>query len=101
MVGVLNICPTYGMQSRRMIGDRLCSLHSSGIVRSLHGLGHWVIRVRILSEKIMPYSVQQRCSYPGCNELVRDGRCAAHPYADRHDSDTQSSIQQQALEADA
>jgi len=38
----------------------------------------------------MPYSVQQRCSYPGCNELVRDGRCAAHPYADRHDSDTQS-----------
>ncbi len=32
----------------------------------------------------MPYSVKQTCSYPGCNELVRSGRCGDHPYTDRH-----------------
>lgn len=26
----------------------------------------------------MPYQSLRKCTYPGCNELVRSGRCAVH-----------------------
>jgi len=54
-----------------------------------HGPGRWVIQDQGLGEMIMPYSVDQECSYPGCHELVHHGRCKDHPYADRHDAASQ------------
>jgi 5-methylcytosine-specific restriction protein A len=36
----------------------------------------------------MPYAAPKPCSYPGCPELVRSGRCEKHPY-DGHDEGSQ------------
>ena len=32
----------------------------------------------------MPSSPLRPCSYPGCSNLVRSGRCDQHPYPDAH-----------------
>lgn len=37
----------------------------------------------------MPLSALRPCSYPGCFNLVRSGRCELHPYPDAHDPESQ------------
>ena len=37
----------------------------------------------------MPYAALKPCSYPGCPNLVKSGRCDQHPYPDAHDPDSQ------------
>jgi len=35
----------------------------------------------------MPYGLRQKCTYPGCFELLepgQHGRCSKHPYPDAH-----------------
>jgi 5-methylcytosine-specific restriction protein A len=39
----------------------------------------------------MPYGLRQRCTYPGCQELLepgKHGRCKDHPYPDAHDANS-------------
>ena len=37
----------------------------------------------------MPTAMLKPCSYPGCTNLVRSGRCSAHPYPDQHNHESQ------------
>ena len=37
----------------------------------------------------MPYAALKPCSYPGCSNLVKSGRCDQHPYPDAHEADSQ------------
>src|SRR4030042_203564 len=37
----------------------------------------------------MPFAAPKPCSYPGCSNLVKSGRCDQHPYPDAHDPESQ------------
>ena len=37
----------------------------------------------------MPHAALRTCSYPGCSNPVKSGRCNKHPYLDAHDPDSQ------------